>query len=262
MILLHFQTSKASSRECIKSGNWSDASTWLNQIIPGSNDDVLIHESVIIALDRDVKCHALKVIIGATINNMGHNLEITGDFYLDGLITGKGTISLSGKDVTMDGHGKVINLDEVTISGNKTILATANILFNGSTILHVTGGLIINNGKIECQELSIYNMSSTETKFTVLNGILIVNEQLNIYSTEGGGESTLELLQKSSMIVKGDVKIIGDTKPARIDIKNDSELKILGDIRLAKINGQIAELKGYHNASIFIEGDYYFGSTY
>lgn len=260
LMLLCVQSLTAEVKECSKSGRWDDTSIWIGSYVPAANDDVFINSGVVVELHSDIQCHSL-IINEAIINIIGGHLKVTGDIYLNGIIQGTGKMTLSGDGSFIDGKGKVIGLDEVIIFGNKSINSTADIYFG--TSIQVVGGFIINKGNIECEKLNIFNAPSVVTKLTLENGSIVVNLELCLYAiADDGQEVLIELLQSSEMIINGDVKIIGDVSPASINIRDDSDLKIEGDVRLVRINGQIAELTGDDNATISIDGNYILSSHY
>jgi len=85
---------------------------------------------------------------GTTFNTSTFTHPITGNFVVNGTLSGTGPITLNGSGTQIDGTGSITDTGTVTISsGNKTVQSTANLSFPGTVA--ISGAVTVtNNGTI------------------------------------------------------------------------------------------------------------------
>jgi hypothetical protein len=126
-------------------GNWNEAANWSANVVPGSNDNVIINLPGTVTINGPMACFGLT--IGSSSNAP--------------TLTGGGTITLHGPSAwingTMSGSGRTVveagsTLDIANTSGSGALL-NARTLENRGTILWsrnflgVIGGAVITNGQ-------------------------------------------------------------------------------------------------------------------
>ncbi len=126
-------------------GNWNDAANWSANVVPGTNDNVIINLPGTVTINGPMACFGLT--IGSSSNAP--------------TLTGGGTITLHGPSAwingTMSGSGRTVveagsTLDIANTSGSGALL-NARTLENRGTILWsrnflgVIGGAVITNGQ-------------------------------------------------------------------------------------------------------------------
>ena len=119
------------------SGGWNSETNWTPNLVPGSNDTVIIPTSVTVTLDTDADC--ADVVLG------GNGVPT---------LTGSGTMKVRGNfswfNGTMGGTGRTILEPGATLKAANTVVGVnARTLENGGTILLTgTGSLGVSSGGI------------------------------------------------------------------------------------------------------------------
>jgi len=132
------------------SANWNVSGTWSCGHVPLATDNVIIASGFSVNLVNSQSAHDFTMEAnGSLTDNSGSPvLTISGDFNLDGTINGSSLfVSLTGTDKTIDGTGNNVNTNTVTITGNKTILSSANLYLTGGISI-TAGSTVTNNGAI------------------------------------------------------------------------------------------------------------------
>lgn len=128
--------------------NWSAAATWVDGIVPGPGDDVVIR--------RNVQVDVADVNIGTLTINSGTSLTFlasaSGEFVVTGLVTVNGTFN--------DANAAGINRFSGGITNNSSFTSASPVEFFGANqVLNGTGGT--------------FNFNST---VTILNNIMVTND--------------------------------------------------------------------------------------
>lgn len=104
-------------------GNWNDANTWVEQIIPGSNDTVVICGTVTIS-SSPVSCHDLRINEACTLQNSG-GLKILN---VGGSVSNNGSLTNPSTQLNVYINGNIenngiwrLNLTQLIGSGDQTI---------------------------------------------------------------------------------------------------------------------------------------------
>lgn len=89
---------------------------------------------------------SLTVAPAATLNTAARRLDVSGNFVINGTLSGTGAITLLGPTAAnIDGTGSVTNTARFNVAGPKTVLAAANLTIAGQ--INVTGQ-VTNNGTL------------------------------------------------------------------------------------------------------------------
>lgn len=138
----------------VKTGNWSDATTWSTGTVPTANDAVNINTGHIVTLDADGNCAALT--INGTLTANVHTLNVGISSTNNNALIVYGTFSNGGAVINQNGYvlfktGSVFNMTggQLVINGNNGNSATsvdathALLSFENTVTGSVTGGSII-----------------------------------------------------------------------------------------------------------------------
>lgn len=141
----------------VQTGTWDAAGTWDNGA-PAANDTVIINYGHFITLNSNTTIARLIINSGGTLNDGNRDMTITENIINNGTYEFERhrTLTLSGPaGSTIDGNGEFIRINttpqtnEIVITnGNKTILASANLLFaglGGGVDFRVGNGLTVTN---------------------------------------------------------------------------------------------------------------------
>ena len=199
----------------------------------------------------------------ATLDDGGFNSTFSGNLIVHGTVNSSGKIILDGVGTTIDGIGAINILNVWTFTGDKTILASANLAFTGNYPIDIISGITTINGNITCDSIRVYNNPAAETKLRIDNGALTVNNgALASATTAGAGKKAMiELINTSTMTVNGDLELLANTHDAKCNVKNSSQLIVNGNVKLTDTGGKKAEFKGQDNAIITVNGDIIFNAT-
>jgi len=63
-----FSEIPAGAKRTIKSGDWDNASTWEDGIVPSATDDVYVGSYHVLEINKNVSCNSLNTLINATVN--------------------------------------------------------------------------------------------------------------------------------------------------------------------------------------------------
>jgi len=149
-LLLKGQTTYTSAT----SGRWSDGTTWIGGVAPGSNDNAIIASGTTVTLfGSDATINDLTIEPGGVVNADDRTLTVNGKFIVDGSFTSK---NISAKDLvfngdTLGGTG-IIKVDyadrDLLINANAVILSSSNLKVYGKVSLG-NSVTLTNKGKIE-----------------------------------------------------------------------------------------------------------------
>jgi len=165
----------------IATGSWDDTDTWDCHCVPLETDNVIINNGHTVSINSPNTAINHITIAATGILDCGNKAFIaTGNFIVDGKITGTNTLTLSGNNTNIGGVGTIENNKELTISGgNKTLSSNAMLTKTTSNVTLESGISVTNKGS-----------------FSVQNGNLTFNTgsswQNDAYSTlQLGGEISL-----------------------------------------------------------------------
>lgn len=128
-------------------GDFDQASTWLNGAAPGTtNDDIVITVGIRVTLVTGTVLNDLSISSSAVFDDGGNTIQVDGNLYLNGIMAGSKDLQFSGGGTTIDGGGghSAKNFD---INGSTTILSSANLTF-GATVDMINAGTTTNNGSV------------------------------------------------------------------------------------------------------------------
>jgi hypothetical protein len=132
----------------VRSGNWQAPATWECACVPAATANVMIGTTHTVSLTTDRTIRHLSILAGGTLNMNSNTLTIQGDLLLHGTLTGTGPIMLQGSNTTWDGIGSISNTGTMTITGNRTILPTAQLTKSTGTTTLGAGVVVTNQGSI------------------------------------------------------------------------------------------------------------------
>ena len=140
------------------SGDWNVATNWSPSLVPGSNDNVIINNSVV-TLNSPADCNDVTLGAGSPTLTGSGNLTVRGDLsFLSGTLSGSGNLTVLGNGSwtagDMTGSGRTIISPGATlnISNSGQIVLATRTLENGGTVLWtgagnlpLLGGAVITN---------------------------------------------------------------------------------------------------------------------
>ncbi|MBN4051534.1 hypothetical protein JYU16_01845, partial [bacterium AH-315-M05] len=144
-------------------GDWDVTSTWSTVAcgnatntgtFPVAGDSVIICNTHTVTIQNNEEVEGLRVEAGGRLDDGGKRPIITGNIVMDGTFIITGRSALNGVGTNIDGLGTFAasGASRVEITGNKTILATANLTFTGGVSQRfqlMTGATTITNkGKV------------------------------------------------------------------------------------------------------------------
>lgn len=156
--------------ESAQSGDWNTASTWVDNIVPSSSDNVRINDSHIVTLPgANVTVQDLDIRSGGELITVNNNLlTIEGNLTVDGILdsreqgTPQENIVMTGDGAILDGTGVIEftaglnnnNSHIFAFSNNISIAATADLTFdqqdpdNPSFIRISSNRIVTNRGRV------------------------------------------------------------------------------------------------------------------
>ena len=136
----------------LKSDNWSNASTWSCDRSPTSADAVVITSPYTVTLNGKGVAGSLVIDSGATIDDQGKDLQVSGNIVVNGQfgLTGGGTLISTGASPTISGSGTFFNDATLEIHGNATIPVGSSLTFTGQSQIDVnkSSATLVINGTI------------------------------------------------------------------------------------------------------------------
>ncbi len=174
------------------SADWSDPANWNPSGVPGATDNVQIPSSANDpVLSTNVSVRDLTVDVSVTVNTNGFAITAAGNVDATGIIFGSGTVALSGTGTTVRGNlpsilvnGSVTVVNQVTASGNLSVLGSGSFDLGASTFVTVTGS---------------FGTSGTATIQMTAGGALFVDGDV----TFGGGS-------ESGKLTNGTIEVLGN----------------------------------------------------
>ena len=170
-------TAHAATCNSLNTGNWNTGGNWSCGASPGAGDDVTINNGHNINLNGNNRnALSLTVNAGGTLTTGSNNITIaagTGVLTVSGTIQGNGNAAsrvIKNSTGDLAGTGTFNNLNDVTITADTTIAATANLTFAGAECrLDVTANDdVINNGTLTfsgaaCGTSKVINLANPAT---------------------------------------------------------------------------------------------------
>lgn len=224
----------------ISSGNWNQRSVWSCGQVPTINDNAIITSGTTVTLVNSQSINNLTVAqFGTLDDNNGPTLSVSGDLIVNGSISGTPAITLNGVGKNIDGTGNLSNTSTITIIGNKTIPATAELSFAGNII--ISGATTItNNGVITVSGV----MNGTTASSTWLNNS---NSTLNV-----GANS---ILSTGILNASANGNMVNYFSPSSFTINSP----LNGTFHHLTISG--GGTKTLPNGTIIVNGDLFLNST-
>lgn len=157
LILINIYSVLAADRYAINSGNWNNAATWQNGIIPSASDNVYIINGVTINIKGSYTCNNL-YMNGGNIEfaNGNRTLTINGDLVIENWnneITGGGSgnryLQINGNLYVKQNTTLIISDHSITVNGETNI--KGKFLINSNTGSKTFNNIHIDNdGTLEC----------------------------------------------------------------------------------------------------------------
>ena len=135
--------------ETARSGNFENNSTWVCNCTPTATSAIRIMPLHSVRLTASETVALMEIRPAGTLNLNNRNFTVTSDVNIDGIVSGTGTLSLTGNTKEIDGVGSVQNNGNLSISGGrKTISATANISKSNGNVTIANDITVTNNGTL------------------------------------------------------------------------------------------------------------------
>lgn len=134
-LLFVFMAGEAAAATCtsVQSGNWNTTSTWSctgGTTRPGTGDSVIVVSPHTVTLDGNRFATNLQIDIGATLDDNGNDLTVSGSVTINGIYDGSGNngnLIMTGNGQTLSGTGTIIDIGRIQIDANTTIPAGSNL---------------------------------------------------------------------------------------------------------------------------------------
>ena len=218
----------------VRSGDWDQSSTWSctgGTNWPGSGDSVIISNGDTVQLDSDRSATDLTIEAGATLDDDGRELTLSGSALIDGIYDGSGNdgrLIMTGNGQTLSGTGTIVDIDRIQIEGDTTIPSDANLALTQRSEIRLDSNNVsltidgIIDGTSQSSNNRILNLDNTNSSVTVNgtinapnsyidfdgnnaavtnNGVVIIDYLQNDHSTQRwtqGSNSSLILTQATS----------------------------------------------------------------
>lgn len=183
-------------RSTLTGGDWNSPSTWVNNSIPGSNQEVEIVAGATVYLSSNIIERNRNTIINGTLICGNYNLSGTGGFILGG---GANLQIGSSNGITSSGTS-----GNIQMSGSRNFSPYANYIYNGSSS-QVTGNGLPSTVK----SLTINNSSGVTLSSNLTVSSLILN---------------------SGNLVTGSNSISVGSSKTNLGILNSTSGKIIGNL--------------------------------
>lgn len=191
----------------ITNGNWNVVTTWDCNCIPGITSSVRINNTDVVTLVANVTIKNFIVAAGGTLVDNAKNLTVTKDLTIDGIYTGTGNLILTGSNSIIDGTGIISTTGDLNINtGNKTILATANLAKTVNDVFISDPSLLVTNNGIftVARDLRgsasvVWNNAANSvlnvggSLFSFSNQTLLASASNNLVNYNGAGAQNIKL---------------------------------------------------------------------
>jgi hypothetical protein len=168
-------------------GNWQVAGSWTNcgGKRPSATDNVIITEGNPINLQNAETITNFTIETGGRLSSNTGNpaLSVTGNFHVDGTMSGVAAVTLNGVNRTMSGSGTIAQSAAITIINNKVIASGSNLFIEGNVTLS-NNTTITNQGEISISG-TITGSSNTSIWTNDVNSTL--NAGSTIFATANSG---------------------------------------------------------------------------
>jgi PKD repeat protein len=251
-------------------GNWNDINTWVEHIIPGASDTVIICGTVTIS-SSPVSCFDLEINPGCTLQNSG-GLKILNVL---GSVTNNGSLLNPSTQLNVYINGNIenngvwhLNLTHLGGAGDQSISCSEGHYFEctdfksskpGGSVI-VNSDLVFNNSKIDFS----YNNLVLDSGFSLtINGQYLRN--INIASTGGtlnsGMNAYCQGVTASNLVLEGTFLTGSSTNILTGNITNDGVIGNYGTSHDLIIqgslvnNGTLTDIS--NNLTLYLSGDLY-----
>lgn len=123
-------------------GRWDRAATWIctgGVTVPGKNDNVIINSPDVVTLRANSFATSLTINTGATLNDNGNTLTVSGNVINNGsfgVVGGGGRLTMTGAGTTISGTGTFAD-SRLYIDANVTLPATSTMNFTAGGQIRV-----------------------------------------------------------------------------------------------------------------------------
>ncbi len=169
----------------VQSGNWNTSSTWSctgGITRPSAGHDAIIVSPHTVTLDGNRFAANLTINTGATLDDNGNDLTVTGSVLIDGTYDGtgnNGNLIMEGAGQTLSGTGTIIDIGRIQIDANTTIPAGSNLNLTldseirvgdqGAATLTIDGTI---TGTSQNPGNRIIRLDNNNTSNVIINGTL------------------------------------------------------------------------------------------
>ncbi|HZW26458.1 MAG TPA: DUF6701 domain-containing protein [Gallionella sp.] len=134
-LLSMFMVGEAAAAVCTSkaTGNWNVAATWncTAGTVPAAGDTVIIASPHTVSLNNaNRSAGSLTIDPGATLNDNGQDLTVSGSVTINGTYDGtgnNGNLIMTGNGQTLSGTGTIIDIGRIQVDANITIPAGSNL---------------------------------------------------------------------------------------------------------------------------------------
>jgi Secretion system C-terminal sorting domain/PKD-like domain len=190
LILLSVALQAATITSNAVTGNWNNPGSWVGGNVPLPTDDVVIVSGAIITINGGATMNNLTINSGSFLTDNGNGtITITGNFIVNGTLAGGAAIALlsaGSPTESIDGTGVISNTNTITITGDKNILITSNLIKGTGNVALAINTTVRNYGSI--------TIGGSITNVININSIVWRNEigsTLNIGGAMLSGNSTV-----------------------------------------------------------------------
>lgn len=196
MLALLAGTAEAAICTSLSAGNWNTAGRWSCGHVPNTADSVVIAHNITMNTNPDIVDFTINA--GATLDDNGNDLTVTGSVLINGTYDGSGNngnLIMQGNGQTLSGTGTIIDIGRIQIDANTTIPAGSNLNLTLNSEIRVgdqnnatltIDGIITGTGQSSGNR--IIRLDSNNTSNVILNGT--INAPNSYIEIQDGGTFT------------------------------------------------------------------------
>lgn len=196
MLALLAGTAEAAVCTSLSAGNWNTAGRWSCGHVPNNTDSVVIAHNITMNVNPDIV--NLTINLGATLDDNGNDLTVTGSVLINGTYDGSGSngnLIMQGNGQTLSGTGTIIDIRRIQIDANTTIPAGSNLNLTLDSQIRVgdqnaatltIDGTITGTGQTNGNR--IIRADNNNTSNVIINGT--VNAPNSFIEVQSGGTVT------------------------------------------------------------------------
>ncbi|MBU0622817.1 MAG: DUF11 domain-containing protein [Gammaproteobacteria bacterium] len=180
MLALLAGTAEAAVCTSLSAGNWNWSGRWSCGHVPNNTDDVVIAHNITMNTNPDIVGFTINA--GATLDDNGNDLTVTGSVLINGTYDGSGNngnLIMEGNGQTLSGTGTIIDIGRIQIDANTTIPAGSNLNLTLDSEIRVgdqnnatltIDGIITGTGQNNGNR--IIRLDNNNTSNVILNGTI------------------------------------------------------------------------------------------